>query len=403
MTQRILIIRLVGVTAGAGVGGVAAILAVGSGHHSLIIVTQSRHIVRLVVVAAGAGVGGITGLGTGGGGHSGLIIVTDGSDRLGVGVATGRAGIGAHTGIGTGGLLGHFGLIVVLGQRQLGIGASDHATAIVTHGVGLVTICGTGRILSRHLGGVAVTAGHSDVTGGGLVAVHSGGGDGGGAFLDGGHHTIGIHRGHRGITALPHHGFVGLTVGHGIGIQGNGVAGGHLQIAVGQREVDDRIQHIRLTSNHIKRNGHQIVVKHIRRTIDNQSNSGGAIFGVIQNLKGQSGQQFLGGVLLQRVAPVDYKGVVRDGTPRVTGSRGGRAIIGKVAGREIAGGIVDQLQHIGIVAHRNLGRNNAGVVLGEDLNHDGFAGLTLHHRGGEVGAFRLDCIGSHHRYRHQQQ
>ena len=81
------------------------------------------HIVVLVGVAAGAGVGGVTVHSTSGSCHNSVILVTLSCDLLGVAIAAG-AGEGLNALLGAGGLLGHDAIVVaVAGCLALGLAA----------------------------------------------------------------------------------------------------------------------------------------------------------------------------------------------------------------------------------------------------------------------------------------
>ena len=155
----------------AGVGGIAAIGAVGSGHHAFIAVaqssalglaahgtglslgaggirpgmTQSRHLaVGVGITADRAGVGGIARLGTGGIGHNAIIAVAQRRDGLGVAVAAAMTGVDRLALLGTGGH-GHHCLVAVIQSRRLTVGV---AVATDRAGMGGVATLGASRI--RH-------------------------------------------------------------------------------------------------------------------------------------------------------------------------------------------------------------------------------------------------------------
>ena len=234
----------IAVAAGAGVdrftiGGAGSIGGDGS-----IAVAQSGNLVGGVGIAANTGVGGVTGFGTGGSGHDSLVAVAQGCGfAVGVDITASGAGMGGVTGLGAGGS-GHDSLIAVTqGGDGLGVGIAtgagvDDGTVGITGSIG-----GDGSIAMAQsgnlVGGVGITAGAGvgGVAGFGasgsshnsLIAMANGGAAGGAVAI--------------GVMAV-------MGAGNGLVAQGQGIiaivhqgegdfhtAGDVQQLTVGQNQV----------------------------------------------------------------------------------------------------------------------------------------------------------------------
>ena len=172
------IVHIAVLTAGAGIGGIAALGAGRLGHDGLVVVAQRVGVVALIAVAAvRAGVGGKAQLQAGGRGHFWLEVMAAGlvqhsaADGAGAGVQAGRAlaggmaggGNGLHPGIpaavagvllhtlaGAGGIGDHFTVIPAMAQR-LAVVAGKGAAAAVAAVDSLPARCAGGGGGVRHI------------------------------------------------------------------------------------------------------------------------------------------------------------------------------------------------------------------------------------------------------------